>query len=89
MGISIALLFLSCTAQNEEATLKSVLLEQLKHTHTEEDWFTPTKKALAGVTGKQLNKWSYSIANIAAHNAYHSGQIIYIRKHNGWWKTTK
>ena len=31
----------------------------------------------------QLNKWADSIAHISAHNAYHVGQIIYIRKLQG------
>lgn len=36
--------------------------------------------------GKQLEGWSETLANIAAHNAYHTGQIVYIRKQNEWWK---
>ncbi len=36
-------------------------------------------------TNEQINEWSKDIANMASHNAYHTGQIIYIRKHNGWW----
>ena len=35
---------------------------------------------------EQLSKWSDDIMNIAAHNAYHAGQILYIRKQKGWWK---
>ncbi|MGS2762776.1 DinB family protein [Sinomicrobium sp. M5D2P9] len=37
-------------------------------------------------TPEQINEWGSMIANLAAHNAYHTGQIIYIRKQNGWWK---
>ncbi|EAZ80966.1 DinB family protein [Algoriphagus machipongonensis] len=36
--------------------------------------------------GKQLEGWSETLANIAAHNAYHTGQIVYIRKQNNWWR---
>jgi hypothetical protein len=34
----------------------------------------------------QLEAWSSDVANIASHNAYHTGQIIYIRKMRGWWE---
>jgi uncharacterized damage-inducible protein DinB len=30
-------------------------------------------------------EWSKVIADIALHAAYHAGQIITIRKQNGWW----
>lgn len=35
---------------------------------------------------KQLAEWASDVLNMAAHNAYHTGQIIYIRKRKGWWK---
>ncbi|MBM1106401.1 hypothetical protein JQC67_09655 [Aurantibacter crassamenti] len=35
---------------------------------------------------EQLEKWSAEIANLCAHNAYHTGQIVYIRKQNDWWE---
>lgn len=37
-------------------------------------------------TPDQLKEWSSDLANISSHNAYHTGQIIYIRKMKGWWK---
>ena len=43
--------------------------------------------AVENATDTQLHKWSSSIANICTHNAYHTGQIIYIRKQHGWWKS--
>ena len=46
------------------------------------EWLVVTEKA----TDQQLTEWSSEIANMAAHSAYHAGQIIYIRKRNGWWK---
>ena len=33
----------------------------------------------------KLKEWYSSIAHIGTHNAYHTGQIIYIRKMKGWW----
>ena len=144
--------------------MKPLLMEQLKYSHTEEDWFVPTKIAISGLTAEQSNwkdstenhsigelvshitfwnevflkglngedlsdfdmdneitfkiysekEWKNAITKLdsahteierlieiandkqlserasdvltmTAHNAYHTGQIIYIRKHNGWW----
>src|SRR5258707_12801517 len=149
-------------------TLKSILLEQLKPTHSAEDWFVPVNIAIDGLTPAQaawkdssgnhsivqlvnhlifwntdqlakfkgekqpafsgdnketfsgldkatweqsvhridsimldwekaveacdeatLQKWASTIAHIGAHNAYHIGQIIYIRKMRGNWNPDK
>lgn len=146
------------------ATLKSILLEQLRTTHNAKDWFVPVNIALEGVTPEQakwtdgsgnhsigqlashllfwdlqqlakfkkvtgpvysgnndetfneftaeswtitvqrldsvltewekaveaadentLQKWYSTIAHIGTHNAYHTGQIIFIRKLQGIW----
>jgi DinB superfamily len=37
----------------------------------------------------KLTEWYDSIAHIGTHNAYHTGQIIYIRKMKGWWDDNK
>jgi hypothetical protein len=37
----------------------------------------------------KLNKWAPTLANINIHNAYHTGQILYIRKMKGWWDDAK
>ena len=34
---------------------------------------------------EELSKIASTIAHIGTHNAYHTGQIIYIRKMKGWW----
>ncbi len=34
---------------------------------------------------KKLSAWYSTIAHIGTHNAYHTGQILYIRKMKGWW----
>jgi uncharacterized damage-inducible protein DinB len=149
-------------------TLKSILLEQLRGTHNQEDWFVPVKIAIEGLTPEQaawkdasenhsivqlvnhlifwnqqqltkfkgekaapysgdnketfsgldkttweasvkqvdevlaawekaieqadeakLAKWYSTIAKISTHNAYHTGQIIYIRKLNKNWDPAK
>lgn len=166
--IAFILIITGCSEKTEDTDIRSLLVEQLKNTHTEHDWFIPTKKALDGISFKQSNVkdstdnhsiseivshvlywneinlkafkgeevgdyleddnqnaetfqissgknwdevvrkldsiqtewelsvekstdeqlllWQSEIADLAAHNAYHTGQIIYIRKQNGWWK---
>jgi uncharacterized damage-inducible protein DinB len=131
-----------------------VLLEQLRTTHDEEDWFVPASVAVAGLTADQA-KWTPGkdahsvgqlayhlwfwdtqalarfkgqkpptfsgnndetfnnfspaqweaavqeaddqkladnaslIAHVGAHNAYHIGQILYVRKLEGVWDASK
>jgi hypothetical protein len=151
----------------QEST-KSVLLRQLKTTHTQKDWFVPANIAVEGLTAKQarwtdgsgnhsvgqlanhlvfwnkrllrsfrnepnekfsgnndetfnsfdekswdetvknlddvlsawekeiknadeakLNDWYENIANMNTHNAYHTGQIIFLRKLQGSWNPEK
>jgi hypothetical protein len=43
-----------------------------------EDW-------VAHATDEQLSKVAPTIADICAHNAYHTGQILYVRKLEGAW----
>lgn len=43
------------------------------------------ERAVAAADEKKLAKWYSSIAHIGTHNAYHTGQILYIRKMKGWW----
>lgn len=45
------------------------------------EWERLTEKA----TKEQIAEWNTEIANMASHTAYHPGQIVYIRKQNGWW----
>jgi uncharacterized damage-inducible protein DinB len=162
-------LSLSAFAQSKEpATLKGILLEQLRTTHNQKDWFVPANTAVEGLTAdqakwtdgkgnhsigqlavhltfwdkeqlakfkgepplkfsgdnnetfnsfdsknwkeaaqqldevltawekaveaaddKKLALWASAIAHIGAHNAYHVGQIIYIRRLQGSWDPEK
>lgn len=163
--VGLGLIIISCSERNNRTNVKSFLVQQLKNTHTNEEWFVPTKKAIQGLTleqsnwkdstenhsigelvshlnfwnkmnlkvfkgeevpefkvdnketfkknngedwlnavreldsiqteweslvenatEKQITDWGIEIANMSAHTAYHTGQIIYIRKHNGWWE---
>lgn len=152
---------------NPEPTLKGILLQQLRSTHNQAEWFVPANTALEGLTAEQatwtdgkgnhsigqlaahliywnqrnlarfrgealpkfnnndetftsfdskqwnatvkqldevmtawemavetaddqkLKAWYSVIAHIGAHNAYHIGQIIYVRKEQGSWNPEK
>ena len=154
--------------QKGPTTLKGVLLEQLRTTHNQKDWFVPANAAVEGLTAEQakwtdgkgnhsigqlvnhlifwdsqelakfrgeqppkfsgnndetfnsfdskqwdstvkqldqvLTEWEYAveaaddkkieawastIAHIGTHNAYHIGQMIYVRKEQGSWDPSK
>lgn len=47
---------------------------------------TEWELAVENATDEQLQLWQNEIADLATHNAHHTGQIIYIRKKNGCWK---
>ena len=160
----------ACAQNNAKppTTLRGVLLEQLRTTHNQEDWFVPANIAVAGLTAEQaqwtppggghsvgqlayhiwywdnralqqfkgekpapfdgnnnetftdfnaaqwtdlqkkldqvLTDWETAvqnaddatlakhaslIAHIGAHNAYHIGQILYVRKLEGVWDPSK
>jgi hypothetical protein len=161
---------LAAFAQTQEApvTLRSILLQQLKNSHNQADWYAPISAAVDGLTAEQASwqppkgahsagqltyhllfwnrqslmkmsgktpdkfsgdneetfvkfdakQWSDTvkqldqvltdleklvesadeqklaaiaptIAKIATHNAYHDGQIIYVRKLQGSWNPDK
>lgn len=50
---------------------------------------TELEKVVENATDKQLAEWAPTIANISAHNAYHTGQIIFVRKLQGSWDPEK
>jgi len=50
---------------------------------------TAWEKAVETMDDAKLNAWASTIAHIATHNAYHTGQIIYIRKLHGVWDPEK
>lgn len=163
---ALAMLLISCVKGNEEAYVRRDLIQQLKNSHSNEEWFVPIFPALNDVSAEQaswrdssenhsigqlvshlafwnervlksfqgatvpdfkgnneitfkflnekewaasknrldsiqrlmvqvvedasseqLKEWNITINNLCMHNAYHTGQIIYIRKKQGWWKT--
>jgi hypothetical protein len=53
------------------------------------DVLTGLEKVVEAADDKQIASWSATIANISTHNAYHTGQIIYVRKLQGSWDPEK
>jgi len=49
------------------------------------DW----ENAVEAADQDKLKEWYSDIAHIATHNAYHIGQIIYVRKEQGSWNPEK
>jgi DinB family protein len=50
---------------------------------------TELEKVVETASDAQLAKWAPDIAHIGTHNAYHTGQIIYVRKLQGTWDPNK
>ena len=82
--IFIAILLLatikSYTQNNPPASLKTILLEQLKTTHNVKDWFVPVNIAIEGLTPAQVN-WkdstgNHSIAQLTTHLVFWNGQTL-------------
>ncbi len=76
MKIILAVLFvlLAIPANGQSAkpaTLRSILLEQLRTTHGDKDWFVPINVAVAGLSAEQA-KWKDSSGNHSVGQlAYH------------------
>lgn len=77
IGASVLLAMLSMSAglraedKKPPTSLRGVLLEQLRTTHTDEDWFVPANIAVAGLTADQA-KWTpgkdqHSVGQLAYH----------------------
>jgi hypothetical protein len=50
---------------------------------------TDLEKVVETADDQQLAKWAKTIGNLCAHNAYHIGQIVYVRKLQGAWDPDK
>ncbi|MDP9041045.1 MAG: DinB family protein, partial [Bacteroidota bacterium] len=47
------------------------------------------ENAIASADEKKLESWYEIISHISTHNAYHTGQIVYIRKVQGSWNPAR
>ena len=54
-----------------------------------DDVLTKWEKAIENADEAKLQSWYSIIAHISTHNAYHIGQILYIRKLQGSWNPVK
>src|SRR5262249_20776000 len=54
-----------------------------------DDVLTALEKEVEAADDNKLQKWASNIAHIGTHNAYHTGQIIFIRKLQGSWDPEK
>lgn len=66
--------------QKSPTTLKGVLLEQLRTTHNEKDWFVPANVAVEGITAEQA-KWTdgsgnHSIGQLTNHLVFWNKQEL-------------
>jgi DinB superfamily len=50
---------------------------------------TDLEKTVEGANDKQLQDWAPTIARIGTHNAYHIGEIVFVRKEQGSWNPEK
>jgi len=89
-ALFIGLLLLSCSTYAQDAkkaptTLKGALLEQLRTTHNDKDWFVPANIAVQGLTPEQASwtdgKGNHSIGQLAYHLAFWDQQSL--AKFNG------
>jgi uncharacterized damage-inducible protein DinB len=71
------------TFNNFDSKKWNATVQQLDQVLTE--W----EKAVEAADDKKLEAWYSIIAHIGTHNAYHVGQIVYIRKLQGTWDPEK
>ncbi len=65
------------------ATLRAILLEQLRSTHNKADWFTPMNAAVAGLTPEQARWVPSNAAGQLDPNANHS--VGMLAAHLAFW----
>jgi len=72
--------FAQDTAPKAPATLRSILLEQLKTTHNAKDWFVDANTAVAGLTPEQASwtdgKGNHSVGQLAYHLVFWNQQVL-------------
>lgn len=54
-----------------------------------DDVLVAWEKAIRNADEQKLSDWQESITNMSTHNAYHTGQIIFLRKLQGSWDPEK
>lgn len=75
---------------NNDETFNSFTKENWDNTVSELDSvLTSLELAIEAAGEDKLKEWYPTIANISAHNAYHTGQIIFVRKLQQSWDAEK
>jgi uncharacterized damage-inducible protein DinB len=54
-----------------------------------DDVMVAWETAIRNSNEQKLSEWQESITNMCTHNAYHTGQIIFLRKLQGSWDPEK
>jgi len=54
-----------------------------------DDVLTDLEKTVGTFDDARINQWASNLAHIGTHNAYHTGQIVDIRKRQGSWNPEK
>lgn len=66
--------------EKKVVTLKSILLEQLRSTHNQKEWFVPANVAVAGLTAEQASwrdgKGNHSIGQLTYHLVFWNQQVL-------------
>ena len=75
------LLVVAAYAQNKKpASLREVLLAELRSTHTSEEWFVPANIAVKGLTAEQASwrddKGNHSVGQLAYHLVFWNQQNL-------------
>ena len=71
------------TFNNFDAKKWAATVQQL------DDVMTQWEKAVEAADDAKIQEWASVIAHVGAHNAYHIGQVIYVRKEQGSWNPEK
>jgi hypothetical protein len=75
---------------NNDETFNAFTKESWEHTRVQLDSvMTALEKAIAEADESKLVEWYPTIANISAHNAYHTGQIVSTRRLQKSWDPEK
>jgi uncharacterized damage-inducible protein DinB len=75
---------------NNDETFNAFTKEQWAQTVKKlDDVLMEIEKIVQNADEASLKNWAETIGNISTHNAYHTGQIIFVRKLQGSWKVAK
>ncbi|MEN1785234.1 MAG: DinB family protein [Bacteroidota bacterium] len=50
---------------------------------------TEMERMVKNISDSELSERASDLLSLTSHSAYHVGQIVYLRKRNGWWSKSK